>query len=303
MYSWLADLLTRLSVNPVCGYVSGQPPAAEPTATVAAALWGHGHIAPARAALRWLAEQQDSAGAVANRPELERPSAHPGWTTSLAVLAWKLAEDGEFHAAIDRAVDWLLTHRGTSGPRPPELGHDTALVGWPWADNTHSWLEPTAFARVALIRAGWGSHPRVDEARRLLLDRQLPDGGCNYGNTLVLGQALLPHVHSTGIALWALADSPLEGRLEKSAAYVERSLDGDTAAASLSWGLLGLAAHRRAPTDADPWLERAARRPTTLRAPLRQALLALAFLGAAGPWMLPSARPTAVSQQPLASSR
>jgi len=49
------------------------------------------------------------------------------------------------------------------------------------------------------------AHPRADEAVQLMLDRILPGGGCNYGNTIVLDQLLRPHIQPTGIVLLALA--------------------------------------------------------------------------------------------------
>lgn len=92
----------------------------------------------------------------------------------------------------------------------------------------------------------------------MIVDRLLPDGGCNYGNTIVLDQQLLPHLQPTGIALWALADEKAtDKRIEKSLEYLERELNANTATASLCYGFLGLAAHNRVPNQADEWLEAA----------------------------------------------
>ena len=35
---------------------------------------------------------------------------------------------------------------------------DLKLVGWPWAEGNFSWAEPTAWACLALRRAGHGDH-------------------------------------------------------------------------------------------------------------------------------------------------
>ena len=100
--------------------------------------------------------------------------------------------------------------RGIAVERYEELGHDSSLIGWPWVEGTHSWIEPTAWAVLALKAVGLRQHPRTREAVRLLVDRLLPEGGCNFGNTYVLGQQLLPHLQSSGICLLALAGEKID---------------------------------------------------------------------------------------------
>ena len=56
------------------------------------------------------------------------------------------------------------------------IGHDSAAVGWPWVDGTHSWLEPTALAILALCREGLAGHPRVDAGIELILNRSAREG-------------------------------------------------------------------------------------------------------------------------------
>ena len=93
---------------------------------------------------------------------------------------------------------------------------------WPWVLGTHSWIEPTAFNVLALKAAGRGEHPRTREAVRLLVDRLLPTGGCNYGNTTVLGQQLRPHLAPTGLVLLSLAGEQInDSRIAKSLAYLQ----------------------------------------------------------------------------------
>jgi hypothetical protein len=143
--------------------------------------------------------------------------------------------------------------------------------------GTHSWVEPTALAVLALQASEMGRHPRTVEAVRLLNDRLLDDGGCNYGNTFVLGQELRPHVQPTGLCLWALAGVQQDPRIARSLDYLTEEVATQLATASLSYGLLGLAAHGRRPGGAETYLARAAER-TLRRAPsaYRLALLALA---------------------------
>jgi hypothetical protein len=120
---------------------------------------------------------------------------------------------------------------------------------------------------------------------RLLFDRCLPHGGWNYGNTIVLGQELRPHVMPTGLALLALADetpadeTPAGDRIDRSLHFLQRELSRCRATASFSYGLMGLAAHDALPGSADAWwgaaTDRALGRPLATY-PL--ALLALAAL-------------------------
>jgi hypothetical protein len=130
----------------------------------------------------------------------------------------------------------------------------------------------------SLKAAGHNNHPRTREAIKLLVDRQLPSGGCNYGNTEVMGQALLPHVQPTGLAMLALAgESDEQGRMERSLAYLRQTLSARTTTASLCWGVLGLSAHDQRPADADLWLESAYGRTMRRdRSPYKLALLAVA---------------------------
>jgi hypothetical protein len=87
-----------------------------------------------------------------------------------------------------------------------------------------------------------------------VLDRLLPSGGANYGNTIVLGQPLLPHVQPTGIAMWALAYAATsDDRIEKSLRYLETAIGPGSAPASLAFACLGLSAHGRRPQQSDDW--------------------------------------------------
>jgi hypothetical protein len=157
------------------------------------------------------------------------------------------------------------------------MGHDSTLVGWPWVTGTHSWVEPTALAVLALKSAGESDHPRTREGVRLLHDRLLPSGGCNCGNTIVFGQELLPHIQPTGLALLALHGEPdHDGRIARSLAWLQSAVDGQTAAASLAYALWALARYGRAMEKADRWLAIASKRRATKTSPYRMALLLLA---------------------------
>lgn len=245
------------------GYLCGGPSSSEPAALASLALACHGEYDAARRPAQWLAELQVRDGSVGINASQQRPA----WPTSLAILAWNYLDSANqttcFTEHKDLATGWSLEARGTTAPQQAHVGHDTTLTGWSWADNTHSWVEPTAMFVIALQAVGLGDHPRVREAVQLLIDRLLPDGGCNYGNTIVLGQTLLPHVQPTGLTLAALArEGASDPRIEKSLQYLERELSGDLATASLCYGLLGLTANGRRPARASDWLATAFDRET-----------------------------------------
>ena len=208
----------------------------------------------------------------------------PRWPTSLAILAWIAVDADRYANQIDAAINWTLSMQGERIEATEDIGHDTQLAAWPWIEGTHSWIEPTALHVRALKAAGHNEHPCTREAIELLVDRQLPSGGCNYGNRKVMGQALLPHVQPTGLAMLALAgESDGQRRIGRSLSYLNQTLSARTTTASLCWGLLGLSAHNQRPAEADLWLESAYGRTIRRdRSPYKFALLALAATSAKG---------------------
>lgn len=172
------------------------------------------------------------------------------WPTAPAILA--LARDSAFREAYGRAVAFLLAAAGETWPFDPDapMGHDTSLRGWSWVDGTHSWVEPTALALLALRGAGKSAHPRYVEGFGLLLNRQLPSGGWNYGNTIGFGQELRPTVDATGLALTALRGATAAEDVERSLTYLRARVASVHAPFSLAWALLGLSAWDARPADA-----------------------------------------------------
>ena len=226
----------------------------------------------------WLASLQSPDGSLGVSATLPTPC----WTTPYGVLLW--AALGGYTSHRERAVRWLLDQGGVAIPNlaAPErtVGHDTAIVGWPWVADTHSWLEPTAVAILALRREGKADHPRVREGLRLIRDRAIPTGGWNYGNNIAFGRDLRPQPAPTGLALLALAG--IEGRseiVERAIDYLQESLPSTGAPQSLCWGVLGLRAWGCCPEAADGWLARAFEQ--TLR---RQRLEPAACSSSSGRW-------------------
>ncbi|MEX0676100.1 MAG: hypothetical protein WD063_03430 [Pirellulales bacterium] len=282
----LETVLARLAATRVCGYHPDSPAAAEPTALVALALLAHGRDSAAQRHVDRLLALRGPDGSVG----IERAEEKPGWPTGLAVLAWRAAQkssifDVAYVSAIDHALGWILETQGTLPEHVDFQGRDTTVRGWPWAAGTYSWVEPTAMNLLALKHFRYAAHSRAREAVLLLVNRLLDRGGCNYGNTVVFGQTLRPHLQPTGICLLALAgEEDTTGRIGRSVDYLNRELSENTASASLSYGLLGLAAHGAYPRRAGDWLQAAAHR-TLARDPssYKLALLALSALGSECP--------------------
>jgi len=183
---------------------------------------------------------------------------HPAslWPTSLTILAWQNSPASQ--VAQNRAVRFLLDTTGIHFPRKPDApwAHDTILKGWPWIDDTHSWVEPTATCVMALRATGHGRHDRVLEAIRMLLDRQLSHGGWNYGNTLMFGKELHPMPDSTGAALAGLAGVVGQEKVARSILYLQGEIDRLRTPISLGWSLLGLAAWNLWPSNGAALVER-----------------------------------------------
>jgi hypothetical protein len=178
------------------------------------------------------------------------------WPTPLAILAWQNSSASQL--AQNRAVHFLLETTGSHYPRKPDApwAHDTILKGWPWIDETHSWVEPTALGVMALTVTGHERHDRVLEAIRMILDRQLPHGGWNYGNTLIFGKELHPMPENTGAALTGLVGVVDQEKVVRSISYLQGEVDRLLTPISLGWSLLGLAAWDLWPSNGRALVER-----------------------------------------------
>jgi hypothetical protein len=238
----------------------------EPTALVCLALMASGDgqtstfdIETSHVAARWLAAIQQSDGSL---PVSEgHPS--PGWATPYALLLWSALPG--YQKAESRAQTSLLGRKGDVGRTEKKsekvIGHDPSLLGWPWVDGTHSWLEPTALAILALCRSGLADHPRARAGVQLILDRALDSGGWNCGNKSVFGTELRPQPGPTGLALLALAAAGVHSAAVSSGlTYLNGLTRNLRAPISLGWGILGLRAHDASPDEAETSLAHACSR-------------------------------------------
>jgi hypothetical protein len=284
------------------GYRPDGAPGVEPTVLACLALLASGDERSSaddrvacRAGADWLSAIQRAEGALPVSTELGAP----GWTTAYALLLWSGLPG--YEATRERARRWLLGVAGKTLARTrvsdEVLGSYATAAGWPWVDGTHSWLEPTALAVLALCREGFADHPRVDDGIAQILDCALPAGGWNFGNRRVFGQDLRPQPGPTGLALLALSAREVRSNaVARGVEYLRTTLRTIGAAVSLGWGVLGLRAHGACPPRADLWLAASAQRAAgTVDATVALALLLLAGNGSAidlliGPYRNPPAR-------------
>jgi hypothetical protein len=214
-------------------------------------------------ARRLLAQAQAEDGRVCLSPQ----HTNACWPTPLAILAWHGAP--AYDEPRNRALRFLreVDQAGVVDGSQTDEGHDVSIHGWPWVARTHAWVEPTAYSLLALEVGGARTHPWARDAVRLLLDRQLADGGWNAGNTVTFGRQMWPTPEATGLALQALAGLAPRPVVARSIAYLRSQLPRLHAPMSLGWAILGLHA----------WQE-------TLDRPEEQILQALARQERLGPY-------------------
>jgi hypothetical protein len=241
--------------------------------------------ADAHEAARWLAARQHADGAWSLTDAVPQPS----WASAWAALA--LTRSGAGAEPLSRAAGWLVAREGR---RPglvaralgrltgqhERLEQDLTLRGWPWHESAASWVEPTASALLALRVLSErvpvaGAQERIEEGERLLWDRVCVNGGWNYGNRRVLGEALEPFPDTTAFALLALQGSARSEALAESCAALEALLDERASSLALALAALAFELHAHA---AGPLRARLAARIEQLGPPRETRSIAFALL-------------------------
>lgn len=207
------------------------------------------------AGLKWLLQHQKADGSWS----LNDVSKQSSWTTPLAVLALLSFQDQREHAL--RGGKWILTQEGRKPGWIASLFVSLSLVrksveldpflsGWSWTAGAFSWIEPTSYSLMALKKLrrslnGTNCEERISQGEMLLYDRMCENGGWNYGNSRVLGEALWPYPDVTAVALIAL-----QGRAENKANQKSlRALNGmmreATSGMALGWGIICLSIYNQ----------------------------------------------------------
>lgn len=167
------------------------------------------------------------------------------WGSAL-VLYLRCVEGHDAETLKPTAQQLLNVHGRIETSKEADDVHDIdlRLRGWPWAEGNFSWVEPTAWACLALRRFGQGDHERVKDGQKLLLDRTFDEGGINYGNRHILGKKLEPEPSPTALALLALQGKDTEERVIASIRYLQEALKDDTDLEHLCMGRIALTLFR-----------------------------------------------------------
>lgn len=247
----------------------------EPTCLAAIALRAHSYdTAFVLKSLDHVESWQVKSGAVL--VSAETPAAT--WPTALAALGWGTSSGSRYRNHRRAAIAYLLGNEGQTFKSDPRIyGHDTQLVGWPWIEDTHTWIEPTSYALLALRAAGQADHPRVHEALKAVYNRAIPTGGWNYGNGRMFVNDLRSFPSTTGMALTALSGRAKDETIAGAIEFLHSELPNVRSMFSLAWGIIGLRSWDEVPTEAETWMARAVAedRPEPA-SPLEDALMLIA---------------------------
>lgn len=182
---------------------------------------------------------------------LERGRPEAIWPTALVLFVH--AALGELTETLHPTAAALLGRKGRQTDNKDDgiSDIDEDLIGWPWAENNFSWVEPTAWACLALRRIGQGRHPRVAEGQKMLLDRALEKGGVNYGNRCIFGISLDPIPVPTALMLLALQGWGEDSRIDAAVQYLSSAALASDDVEHLCWARLALDVYSIRPGIAD----------------------------------------------------
>ncbi len=199
---------------------------------------------PKEKSLAWITELVNEDGQLI-LPEDDSPN----WGTSHLVITLERLK--VLPEKKDASINWLLAWESQyTESKIEDIELDSTLIGWPWISNTFSWVQPTAYAVLALKLSGLHAHPRVQEAETLLFDRTCPGGGWNFGNPVMLGRPVAPSIVETAITLLALQDLPKgTDEISSGISVLEDGLPKLPSALALALGILCLTVYERPVTQ------------------------------------------------------
>jgi hypothetical protein len=236
-------LLSSRNADGGWGYHAGKASRLEPT------CW----------ALLALASRSPDAGVLRNWPAaegllLERAGGSSNFAFHALALLTLQALRVEHAAGNGALTEALRRAKGEVLPQSEINRQNNSLQGWSWLADTFSWVEPTAWALLALKRCAGSAglkaeSNRIEAAEELLSDRCCRDGGWNYGNSNMLGQELKPFIPPTAVALLSLRDRGSVPAVRRSVDFLNRAATTERSGVALSLALLALAAFGRPASD------------------------------------------------------
>jgi hypothetical protein len=235
------------------GFHAGEPSRVEPTGWAMRALLGQTEAQEAESFRKGAGCLQSAQLPDGSWPACAGMRAG-SWITSLACSV--LAANGHSAKNVAAGLKWLCDDfPRDSSPwmrfvqslrsKSDIVSQNDSYRGWGWTPKTASWVEPTAFALLALRDAPVEQLPRNVAERRdlavaLLYDRMCPGGGWNCGNPRVYGVDGEALVLPTCWALLALRDASEKPGRPLSLAWLQKEFAKIESAASLAVGCITL---------------------------------------------------------------
>lgn len=186
------------------GYFPGTPGFIEPTVYAVLSLYPEDKERALKGFSWLLARQQKEGYFYHIDPKVT-------WPTFLVYFLMNALGKGDLPRA-EAAFKWIIAHKGRGAPFSQDVGRqDLYAAGWPWYDDTTAWIEPTAYALLALKKRrkkGSAAAQRIKQAEQFILSRTCRGGGWNVGNAKLFDVHLDPYPTNTGFALLALQDHP-----------------------------------------------------------------------------------------------
>lgn len=239
----------------------GKDPSCEATAWVAIALsQSKDTLASTKKAIDFLLNNQNQDGGWSTGPGIGESD----WTTAAVTLSLRLAksyqpqiiDDRSFNQAIKNAFHYLIVSRVDSMFPVLRLmlflgaqtgGKQKFGKGWPWVKHGGAWIEPTAYALMALKLPGLPDDQltqiAVSHANDFILDHTCKGGGWNCGNYFSLGHYYQAHILPTAEVVLSLSDISNHIKVKEGLNHLLASKGECLSPWTLSWQILALNAY------------------------------------------------------------
>lgn len=240
-----------------------QDPSTEASAWTALALSTYEDEAALQAAFaikQFLLDSQNQDGGWSTKPGAGRSD----WTSAPALMSLRALDQIQTPSkntakqSINFAFEYLLDSRYFAKPATRLVtlvakgsGALNKDRGWPWDPDCFHWIEPTAYALLAMNipkrpeRNKVAIEHALGKAEDFILDHACKGGGWNHGNDITLGAPLPAYRLTTAEALLALQARKKEAKVETGLEYLQSWASKDTSSLSLAMSILALSAYGR----------------------------------------------------------